>query len=130
MFDVMEFIKSQNITYMGNIEGDQAHVRVMSGLVEINGKLAFVTNSTKDVYQELIDNPKIEFCMFDKGSVVRVAGPVRHDKSQEAIDAYLAVQPGVAAYYGGGTEQMAVMVFEEAVAYVSSKDLKDEIVLY
>jgi len=130
MFDVMDFIKSQNITYMGSIEKDQAHVRVMSGLVEINGKLAFVTNSTKDVYQELVDNPKIEFCMFDQGTVVRLSGVIKHDKSQEAIDAYLKIQPGVAAYYGGGTEQMAVMVFEEAIALVSAKDLKDEIVLY
>ena len=128
--EVLAFIKSQKVTYMATIDGDQACVRPMSGLVEIDGKLAWCTNRTKEVFNEIQAQPKIEYCMYDKGLTVRLRGVCKVDDSDVAKQAYLKIQPGVAKWYGGGEADMAVMVFENATAFVTGKDIREEIKFY
>ena len=130
MENVLDFIKSQKVTYLATVDGDQACVRPMSGLVEINGKLAWCTNRTKELPKEVAAHPKIEFAMYDKGTTVRLRGTCVLDDSKEAKEAYLAIQPGIAKWYGGGEADMAVMVFDDATALVSGKDGKESIKLY
>jgi len=128
--ELLTFIKDQKVTYMATIDGEQACVRPMSALVEIDGKLAWCTNRTKEVFTEVAANPKIEFAMYDKGTTVRLRGTCQVDDSQAAKNAYLEIQPGVAKWYGGGEADMAVMVFNDAQAFVSDKKGKQAITLY
>jgi len=126
--ELLAFIKEQKVTYMATIDEDQACVRPMSALVEIDGKLAWCTNRTKEVFTEVAANPKIEFAMFDKGKTVRLRGTCQVDDTKKG--AYLEIQPGVAKWYGGGEADMAVMVFENAEVFVSDKNGKQALTLY
>jgi len=126
--ELVEFIKGQKVTYMATIDGEQACVRPMSALVEIDGKLAWCTNRTKEVFTEVEANPKIEFAMYDKGKTVRLRGTCQVDDTKKG--AYLEIQPGVAKWYGGGEADMAVMVFDDAEALVSDKNGKQAVTLY
>ncbi|MCL1991004.1 MAG: pyridoxamine 5'-phosphate oxidase family protein [Defluviitaleaceae bacterium] len=130
MEDVLAFIKEQKVTYLATIEGDQARVRPMSGLVEMNGKLAWCTNKKGDVFKEVAKNPKIEFCMYTGGKTVRLSGSCFLTDTDEAKAAFLEIQPAVANYYGGGLDEMAVMIFEDAQAFVAAGKTKEVVTLY
>ena len=131
MENILEFIKGQKVTYLATIEnGDQARVRPMSALIEIDGKLAWCTNRKGELFKEVVANPKIEFCMYEAGKTVRLSGSCfPHDS--EAIKAeFLKIQPAVANYYGGGLEEMAVMIFEDARAFLVAGSKKETIEIY
>ena len=54
--------------------------------------IIFHTASTKDVYDQICNNPKAEMCFFGKGTQVRVSGTLQevHD---EALKAEILAHP-------------------------------------
>ena len=131
MENVLEFIKEQKITYLGTIEnGDQARVRPMSALTEIDGKLTWCTNNQKELFKEVVENPKVEVCMFGSGKTVRLSGRCVPTKDAAVKAKYLELQPAVAKMYGGQEDTFEVFVFETAEAFVAAGPNKEVIELY
>ena len=130
MENILQFIKEQKIVYLATIDGDQARVRPINGLSEINGKLVWCTNNQKEMFQQVVANPKVEICMFGKGKVVRVAGRCVPTKDATIKAKYLDLQPGVAKLYGGKEGTLEVLVFEDATVMTISGSKKQIIELY
>jgi len=132
--ELLQFIKTQKITYMASIEkteaGDKARVRPMSALTEIDGKLTWCTNNQKETFKEVISNSNIEFCMYEAGRTVRVSGVCTPTKDESIKAKFLELQPGTAKFYGGQEDTFEVLVFETAEAFISKGSEKETIKIY
>lgn len=66
MNKIVEELKQTRVFYVATIDGDQARVRPFSSCTEFEGNLYICTNNTKDVYKQMLENPKIEICGMGK----------------------------------------------------------------
>ncbi len=64
---VINYLTSIPAWFLATCEDDQPHVRPFSFAAEENGKVWFCTASTKDVYRELVANPKFELSGWNPG---------------------------------------------------------------
>ena len=61
MSKVIEFLKENPVQYLATVGRDgKAKCRPFMFIGEIEGKLWFCTNNTKDVYKDMLANPEIE----------------------------------------------------------------------
>jgi len=60
--------------HFATVEGDQPRVRGMFLFRADEEGIVFHTASTKDVYSQIMENPKVELCFQGKGSQIRVTG--------------------------------------------------------
>ena len=130
MENLTELVLEQKITYLGTIEGDQARVRPMGHFSLIDGKFTWCTNNTKEVYKQVLANPKIEFCMFAGGKTIRLSGTCLPTDSAEAKAEFLKLQPGVAKFYGGSEDILKIMQFQDATVSITAKGVKEATKLY
>lgn len=64
---IVEYLTSVPAWYLATCEGDQPHVRPFSFAAEQDGRIWFCTATTKDVYRELLANPKLELSAWKPG---------------------------------------------------------------
>ena len=57
---IVDYLTSVPAWYLATCEGDQPHVRPFSFAAEEHGKIWFCTATTKDVWQELLENQRFE----------------------------------------------------------------------
>lgn len=57
------------VYYLATTEDDQPHVRPFDGAVVIDNKLYIGTNNTKAVFQQILNNPKIEIFGMESGTI-------------------------------------------------------------
>ncbi len=99
MREVLEYL-SGKVFYLATTEGDQPHVRPMGALIEIEGKAYICTNNQKNMFKQIIANPKVEFCAVNpEGGWLRVTCTLVHDPRREAKAAYLKASPGLEGMY-------------------------------
>lgn len=60
MQDVAAFLEKAGHFYLATCDGDGARVRPIKYTFVLDNKLLFVTSATKEVYGQLLKNPKIE----------------------------------------------------------------------
>ena len=64
MNKVIEFLKENPVQYLATVGRDgKAKCRPFMFAGEMDGKLWFCTNNTKDVYKDIQNNPYIEVCV-------------------------------------------------------------------
>ena len=74
--------------HLATVEGDQPRVRGMMLFRADEKGIIFHTASTKDVYKQIMANPKAEFCFNGDGVQIRVTGVLKlinDDKLKEEI---------------------------------------------
>lgn len=57
---ILQYLTSIPAWYLATSVNDQPHVRPFSFAAEQDGKIWFCTATTKDVWRELVENPKFE----------------------------------------------------------------------
>jgi pyridoxamine 5'-phosphate oxidase len=72
--EILAFITANPIGCMATIDNNKARVRAMHTFHADEKGLLFYTFKTKDVNKQLIKNPEVEVCYFNKGTQVRVTG--------------------------------------------------------
>lgn len=66
MNEVVEFLQANPVQYLGTLGRDgKAKCRPFMFCFEKDGKLWFCTNNTKDVYQDMQENPYVELSISD-----------------------------------------------------------------
>ena len=60
MSKVFDFLKEAGIFYMATTDGDQPKIRPLGAVIETDGKVIFGVGTFKDVYKQLVANPKVE----------------------------------------------------------------------
>lgn len=116
MNHIVEELKKAGTFYVATVEGDQPRVRPFSSVTEFEGQVYLCTNNTKDVYRQLIANPRVEISGMGKdGSWVRVVGRAIRDDRDEARAAMLADPTGPSQLYKLGDGIFEVFRIEGAV---------------
>lgn len=82
-----------------------------------NNKLYFNTNSTKNVYKQIIENPKVELYAFNKGTWMRIEGVAVKESKDELKEAMFKAEPGVAKLYKGKEEIFEVFELQKVIFY-------------
>ena len=128
MEKIYEFIKSAQTYYLATVDGDQARVRPFGTIDLYNGKLGIQTGKKKDVYQQIMNSPKVELCAFKDGVWLRVAGEMAADDSVEACEHMLQGYPQLRAMYTPGDGNCVVLYFTSGVATFSSFTAAPEVI--
>ena len=74
--EILAFINRNPVCYLATLENDSPHVRGMLIYRADQDGIIFHTGSNKDLYQQLLHNPNVEFCFTDlqKSVQIRVSG--------------------------------------------------------
>ncbi len=90
--DVVEFIKKNPVCMLATIEADQPRVRGFFTVFFDDDRIYFTTGAPKDVYKQLVRNPKVELCYLTSGFgiMLRIAGTIEfvddREKKQKLIE--------------------------------------------
>jgi uncharacterized pyridoxamine 5'-phosphate oxidase family protein len=123
MQQVLDFLKANNAFFLATVEGDSPRVRPFGVAVELNGKLALCTNTGKDVYRQMQQNPKVEVCSLSPdGSFCRVSGSVELSSSKEATAKFFEAMPALADLYAGKEDTIVACTFTTATVTLQGSD--------
>ena len=100
MKEVVDFLRSNAMGSLATLENGKPRVRPWGFMLEEEGKLWFCTGNTKDVFQQLQQNPAIEFTASSPAYVtVRVRGEVKFSKDLEMKKKIIENSPLVKSVY-------------------------------
>ena len=103
MNKVVEELKNMDVFFIGTVEGDQPRVRPFSSITEFEGAPYICCGNYKEVYKQMMANPKIEICgMTKNGNWIRVEAVVERDERIEAQKAMLEDPTGPSQLYTAG----------------------------
>ena len=86
--ELFQIMNQNPVFHLATMDGDQPRVRGMLLFRADEEGIIFHTASTKDVYAQIIANPKAEICFQGQGIQVRVTGileQVQDEKIKEEI---------------------------------------------
>lgn len=96
---ILDFITKNPIAYMATVDGDTPHVRAMGTYRADENGIIFSMQSYKDVYKQLLKNPKTELCYFADGIQIRVSGKMEQltdiELKKEIVEKRPFYKPGV-----------------------------------
>lgn len=72
--EIYQLMNDNPVFHLATTEGDQPRVRGMLLFKADENGIIFHTASTKDVFAQIMKNPKAELCFQGKGSQIRVTG--------------------------------------------------------
>lgn len=117
---IYNFLKEANTYYLATTEGDQPHVRPFGTIDIFEDKLYIQTGKSKDVFKQIMNNPKVEISAFKDGEWIRVKGVLENDDRYEAKKHMLDQYPNLADMYSPDDNNTAVLFFKNGEAIISS----------
>lgn len=121
MEKVLDFLKANKVFYLATASGDQPHVRPMGFVMECDGKLAFCTSNQKDMYKQLVANPKVEFSCIDASyNTLRLCGKAVFCTTEATQRKALDVMPALGNRYAVGDGKFEIFCLEHAQAVVQT----------
>ena len=77
--EILNLIRSNPVGYLATTEGDQPRVRALLMYKADENGIMFHTGTFKDLYEQIVKNPKVELCFndFKSGVQVRVFGVLK-----------------------------------------------------
>lgn len=121
MNETMEYLKNCGTFYLATSEDGQAHVRPFGAVCEFEDKLYLVTSNQKNVYRQMLKNPKVEICGMFEGTWIRVKGEVKEDLRRDARVAMMdANKAALSGMYTVDDALMTVFYFEHGTATIYS----------
>ena len=120
MNEVWEFLKGCGTYFLATADGDQPRVRPFGTAEIFEGKLYIQTGKNKDVYRQLMNDPKCEICAYKDGRWLRVRGRLVPDDRVEAKKDMLDKNPQLRGMYDENDDNTIVLYLEDAVAVFSS----------
>ncbi|SHO44285.1 pyridoxamine 5'-phosphate oxidase family protein [Anaerocolumna xylanovorans] len=120
MKEILEFLRECQTFYLATCEEGQPRVRPFGAVAEYKGKLYITTNNKKNVFKQLLANPKFEISGMDKGKWIRLEGVAVHDNRLAAREEMLAQNPSLTGMYSADDGIMEVLYLKDAIATICS----------
>ena len=120
MEEVKKFIKECGAYFLATVDGDQPRVRPFGTINIFEGKLYIQTGKVKNVYKQLIANPKAEICGFAGGEWIRIQCELIPDERIEAKQDMLDKNPSLQMMYKADDDNTIVLYCRNATATISS----------
>jgi uncharacterized pyridoxamine 5'-phosphate oxidase family protein len=70
--EILAFINENPLCFLATTEGNTPHVRGMRACRADENGIIFYTAKDKAVYQQLINNPKVEICFYNFQNLIQV----------------------------------------------------------
>lgn len=119
--EVFDYLKASRTFYLGTVEGDQPRVRPMGAIAVFEGKLYFQTANTKNVFKQLLANPKVELCtMGSEGTWIRIQANAIHDDRLVAREHMMDANPGLKNRYAADDGICEVLYLDQGKAVIYS----------
>ena len=118
--EAQQFLKKCGTYYLATVEGDQPRVRPFGTAEIFEGKLYIQTGKVKNVYKQLIANPKAEICGFAGGEWIRIQCELIPDERIEAKQDMLDKNPSLQMMYKADDDNTIVLYCRNATATISS----------
>ena len=120
MESVYNFLKETNTYYLATMEGDQPRVRPFGTIDLFEGKLYIQTGKSKDVYKQIMANPKVEICACAGLDWLRVSATLVPDDRVEAKKHMLDAYPNLRRMYDENDDNTIVLYLKDAKATFAS----------
>lgn len=120
MEEILNYLRECQTFFLATVEGDQPRVRPFGAVAEFEGKLYFVTNNQKKVFQQLTANPRIEISSMNNGTWLRLEATAVHDDRKAAREKMLAENLSLIRMYTADDGKMEVLYLKDATATISS----------
>ncbi len=120
--EVRDYLHECGTFYIATVDGDQPRVRPF-GVAEVyNGKFYIQTGKKKNVFKQMIENPKFEITAVKPSGTewIRISGELVNDDSREAKVYILDQNPGLKSMYSADDDNTAVLYIKNGVAKLSS----------
>ena len=115
-----QFLKKCGTYFLATVEGDQPRVRPFGTAELFEGRLYIQTGKVKDVYRQLLVNPKAEISGFVDGEWIRIACELVPDERLEAKQDMLDKNPMLQRMYKADDGNTIVFWCRNATATISS----------
>ena len=118
MSKIHDFLNEAGVFFLATTDGDQPKVRPLGFHMEMEGKEMFGVGNTKDVYKQMVANPKVEIVAAKPdGHWLRYTGRVVYDTDPRYEAAGLEAMPSLKDIYNEKTGlHMAIFHLEDATA--------------
>jgi uncharacterized pyridoxamine 5'-phosphate oxidase family protein len=115
--EVYEFLSAHRPFYLATVDGDAPKLRPMGFLMHHEGKIWLGMGDHKNVYKQILANPKIEVVAVQpEVQWLRVSAKLVFDPRPELVAKALDVMPQLKALYVEGGPRMAVGYLTEGEA--------------
>ena len=93
--EITTLLRANPVCYLATVENDTPRVRGMQTYAFDERGILFQISSIKDVYKQLVKNPKVELCYNDKtsGAQIRVSGTAEFLEGQAVKEEVLKNRP-------------------------------------
>ena len=127
MHEVYEFLKAAGVYYLATMDGDQPRVRPFGTIDLYEDRLYIQTGKSKDVANQLKENPKIEISAMVDGRWIRLEAEAILDDNIEAQVHMLDNYPSLKAMYTPGDGNTEVYYLRNASAAICSFTAEPEV---
>lgn len=118
MSKVNDFLTEAGVFFLATVDGDQPKVRPLGAHLEMDDKVLFGVGDFKDVYKQMVANPKVEIvaCKQD-GHWLRYTGKAVFEEDPKYAEAALDMMPDLRNIYNEQTgNKMMIFHLEDATA--------------
>lgn len=118
MSKINDYLSEAGVFFLATVEGDQPRLRPLGAHMEMDGKVIFGVGDFKNVYKQLVANPKTEIvaCKND-GHWMRYTGKAVFETDEKYAQAMLDGAPHLKNIYNDETgNKMMCFHIEEATA--------------
>ena len=127
MHEVYEFLKAAGVYYLATMDGDQPRVRPFGTIDLYEDRLYIQTGKSKDVANQLKQNPKIEISAMLEGRWIRLEAEAILDDNIEAQIHMLDNYPNLKAMYTPGDGNTEVYFLRNVTASICSFTSEPEV---
>ena len=120
MKEVLDFLKECGVYYLATIDNNEPKVRPFGTAEIFEDRLYIQTGKKKDVYKQIVSNPKVEICAFKDGRWIRINGVLIPDDRIEAKKDMLDKNPNLRSMYDENDDNTIVLYFKNATATIYS----------
>ena len=118
MSKVNDFLTEAGVFFLATADGDQPKLRPLGAHLEMDDKVIFGVGDFKNVYKQLVANPKVEIaaCKPD-GHWLRYTGKAVFEEDPKYAEAMLDMMPDLRNIYNEETgNKMMTFHLEDATA--------------
>ena len=124
---VVNFLNESKVFFVLTTDGDQPKGRPFGLAVPYEGKVYFGCGTFKNVYKQLVANPKIEILALNGMDFMRYDGVATVVKDEGVLAAFRAVAPDIMSMYDQNGWEMGTFYLADGHAEIRGMmDLKEE----
>jgi uncharacterized pyridoxamine 5'-phosphate oxidase family protein len=118
MSKIGDFLHETGVFYLATVDGDQPKVRPLAAYLEEDDKIIFGVGDFKDVYKQLVKNPKVEIVACkSSGHWLRYTGRAVFESDEKYAEHMLDMAPNLRNIYNKETgNKLAMFHLEDATA--------------